>query len=327
MQVNGVFILQTFLSADISEEEQIKGRTCRQGAKGRYKMVLLSDDLVQWGTDDKKQQLLQAHDAKAKPAHAGLGLAAKDISRLQSMNSLDSYQELDQKRRAWFSLQAEQRQKDVQNALARHMETEQFQRLLCSNQRTANRNSDIMNFLLTMNSGKSQGASSQASSHLIFCLDESGSMSGGPWEELLVALQAFLRVRIDAGSADIVSVVQFDDKARQTLSCESLGAALATNFILRGGGTNFKPAIGLATQAAAAQALPCMVIFMSDGGNGDGKVDKEMRRLQKQCSNGFQFHAVYFGASDSPRLQVALFICSACMALFEALHIILCLMC
>ncbi|EFA77021.1 Type III restriction enzyme [Heterostelium album PN500] len=45
----GVHVIQTFLSEEITEEVQIKGRTARQGQKGSYKMILLKYDLVCMG--------------------------------------------------------------------------------------------------------------------------------------------------------------------------------------------------------------------------------------------------------------------------------------
>ena len=41
----GVHIIQAFLSEELSEEVQIKGRTARQGKKGSYQMILLETDL------------------------------------------------------------------------------------------------------------------------------------------------------------------------------------------------------------------------------------------------------------------------------------------
>jgi len=41
----GVHVIQTFLSEDISEEVQIKGRTARQGKRGSYILILNSLDL------------------------------------------------------------------------------------------------------------------------------------------------------------------------------------------------------------------------------------------------------------------------------------------
>ena len=43
----GVHVLQTYLSEDISEEIQAKGRTARQGEQGSYKILLNQDDLKQ----------------------------------------------------------------------------------------------------------------------------------------------------------------------------------------------------------------------------------------------------------------------------------------
>lgn len=45
-KAGGVHVIQTFLSEDISEEIQIKGRTARQGKKGFYALILDCDDLI-----------------------------------------------------------------------------------------------------------------------------------------------------------------------------------------------------------------------------------------------------------------------------------------
>jgi hypothetical protein len=50
----GVHVIQTFLSEDISEEIQIKGRTCRQGESGSYTMILLATDLMVFPPSRKK---------------------------------------------------------------------------------------------------------------------------------------------------------------------------------------------------------------------------------------------------------------------------------
>lgn len=41
----GVHVIQTFLASNLSEEMQIKGRTARQGQKGSYSLVLLSEEI------------------------------------------------------------------------------------------------------------------------------------------------------------------------------------------------------------------------------------------------------------------------------------------
>ena len=42
---DGVHVIQTFLSVELSEEIQIMGRTARQGDYGSYEMILLLNDL------------------------------------------------------------------------------------------------------------------------------------------------------------------------------------------------------------------------------------------------------------------------------------------
>ena len=44
-QAGGVHVLQTFPSADSSEEVQFQGRTARQGKKGTYSLILCEDDV------------------------------------------------------------------------------------------------------------------------------------------------------------------------------------------------------------------------------------------------------------------------------------------
>ena len=41
----GVHVIQTFLSLQLSEEVQIKGRCARQGQKGSYSLILSFEDL------------------------------------------------------------------------------------------------------------------------------------------------------------------------------------------------------------------------------------------------------------------------------------------
>ena len=50
----GVHVIQTFVSLEVSEERQIKGRTARQGNQGSYSMVLLDSELKDIGISKNK---------------------------------------------------------------------------------------------------------------------------------------------------------------------------------------------------------------------------------------------------------------------------------
>jgi uncharacterized protein YegL len=309
VQANGVYVLQTFLSADVSEEVQIKGRTCRQGAKGTYKMILLAEDLLAWAKEPVPAGAEHKH-AAAAPRDPGLELTSADIARLQPLPAMDSYRELDAKRRQWFSRISAERQVQVAAANTKHTQTEQFQQCLVS---PAGKRQQIEQHLAAFATTKRARGGPVTNYHVVFVLDESGSMQGTPWDQLVEALRSFVQVRIDLGATDVVSVVQFDDRAHTTLRRVTLAAAKSAQLPFKGGGTSFKPALAEAQRViieskatAASAALPTMVVFMSDGGNGDGVVNTETKALaaSAQCGDLFQLHTIYFGStSDSPRLQ------------------------
>ncbi len=50
----GVHVVQTFVSDEISEETQIKGRTARQGEPGSYSMVLAAEDLERYNLRERE---------------------------------------------------------------------------------------------------------------------------------------------------------------------------------------------------------------------------------------------------------------------------------
>lgn len=104
-----------------------------------------------------------------------------------------------------------------------------------------------------------------------------------------------------------MSVVQFSDTARITLSLATLQKA--STFVLKiiGGGTRFQPALDSAKglfksgNSEMICATP-LLVFMSDGQNGDGDMEPYMRMLCNEICN-LQCHTVYFGTGGSTRLQ------------------------
>jgi uncharacterized protein YegL len=88
----GVHVIQTFFSADMSEEIQIRGRTARQGKRGSYKLILLDEDLEndfqikvgssdKWPKKDVYSRLCKARKTKLEEKYASIDtnlLAAKD---------------------------------------------------------------------------------------------------------------------------------------------------------------------------------------------------------------------------------------------------------
>eukprot|EP00397_Hematodinium_sp_SG-2012_P000165 GEMP01000165.1.p1 GENE.GEMP01000165.1~~GEMP01000165.1.p1 ORF type:complete len:2228 (+),score=410.75 GEMP01000165.1:779-7462(+) len=155
--------------------------------------------------------------------------------------------------------------------------------------------------------------------HLVFILDESSSMSGQPWADLMHAYQLFLQRRTnDQGNEDIVSVITFDGSPRQRCTATPLASA-PRNFGQSRGGTEFSGALSLAnTIIGGQQGYTPLVIFMSDGcdsSSSRSQANSEASRLVQYSSRGLQAHFIAFGRANHQRLQQ---LANACSGKFHA---------
>jgi len=144
--------------------------------------------------------------------------------------------------------------------------------------------------------------------HVVFCLDESGSMYGQEWEDLIQAFKYFVAMcASQGGGQDMISVVQFGGSARQTLILASLDKAQCFELKIAGGSTCFTPALNSARdlfQLGSQQApgLVPMLVFMSDGGNNDGDVSSALSLICQEAVD-LQCHTIFFGSGGSERLE------------------------
>jgi len=137
--------------------------------------------------------------------------------------------------------------------------------------------------------------------HIVFCLDQSGSMRGQKWKELKLAYHQFLQRRVaDQGMADIVSVIQFSDRPHVTEDCVTISQALNRSSSLRfgGGGTRFREAFECAEAQFGLQPNQTpLLVFMSDGRDGCSKPMPAVQSLQRNFGPlGLQAHAIGFGS-------------------------------
>jgi len=142
--------------------------------------------------------------------------------------------------------------------------------------------------------------------HIIFCLDESGSMSGEPFQDLIAAFARFWRTRTATQAmGEIVSVIQFASQARRVYEKQPLrGEPLQLSQV--SGGTMFVPPL---VEAESLIRQTCdqydpVLIFMTDGQSGDhdAAVSKMDSMASAFSSYSFQAHSVPFGSS-SPNVQ------------------------
>lgn len=150
---------------------------------------------------------------------------------------------------------------------------------------------------------------SQKGVHFVFVMDESGSMQGSPWQELVNAYTAFLIQRGSDQTAyyDMVSVVQFNGGARITMSNRPLHQAAAnTSLHHGGGGTSFSPAMQEACKimnGASMEQQVCLV-FMSDGQAGDTQQACSVLKQQvTKRGSRLDVHAVAFGSASVVNLR------------------------
>ena len=143
--------------------------------------------------------------------------------------------------------------------------------------------------------------------HIVFVLDDSGSMSGRPWAALVQAVKQYLNVRQGLDVNDLISIVIYNSSAR--VACESMPlsecARHADSLLqFQSGGTSFRAAFQqtLAVLQQGPSNIPSAIIFMSDGGCNDG--ENELRAIKAAFAE-VKFDAVAFGSgADTRKLQV-----------------------
>ena len=278
----GVHVIQTFLSEDVSEEIQIKGRTCRQGNPGSYKMILLAEDLVEWNKLKNSKEDKKIDDPKSETAFI-------TIEELQQCPSDTLYATLHEKRVTWFTEFSRARSEVVKSAIAYHSNSQDYQTFL----RQAN-NNKLLQFLNNMS------AVSSSRFHVAFCLDESYSMKND-WGALDAAYRSFLDTIAPISPESLVSVVQFSCTSRSVLELVSLKRARKHRLVQEEGMTQFIPALRDA-QRLLERGPPShtpLLVFMTDGASQDNaKVQCSILKLQVP---NLQSHFVYFQNSPNPK--------------------------
>jgi len=137
----GIHVIQTFLSAEVSEETQIQGRTARQGAPGSYSMVLLEPSLEKYL------------------------ITSKEVNQDRDKGQL--YDLLNRKRNEFFTLEYERNSQAVLDAKTEHDHATVFINALFDNNVAV-----ITKFLGEQNKGTPEAVKSRT----VVLMDATGSM-------------------------------------------------------------------------------------------------------------------------------------------------------
>jgi len=140
--------------------------------------------------------------------------------------------------------------------------------------------------------------------HVIFILDDSGSMSGSPWNDLTLAYKAFLRKRVSdqGGQGDMVSIVIFNSSSRIVGPIIQPIKNAPKHLDYNGGGTCFLPAMLDGEKCLNETPLnKCpVVVFMSDGESDDYEQAADVSlRMFANCDAknvSLQIHTIAFGS-------------------------------
>jgi len=141
--------------------------------------------------------------------------------------------------------------------------------------------------------------------HIIFALDESGSMSHN-WAGVVEAYnQYILRRKQSQRDFDLVSVVQFSSSSRITVQMKPISQA-PKDLDFVGHGTRFLPAAVEARhliQKTPSSHVP-VVIFMSDGATNDAdKAAREFKlmnhKVKERLGSDLELHVIAFGSGAS----------------------------
>merc|ERR1712137_1423167 len=134
--------------------------------------------------------------------------------------------------------------------------------------------------------------------HFVFCLDDSGSMVGQPWQQVLNAYNAFVDDRLQQDFAnETLSIIVFNNSSR--VHCRSVALSSRPIPTYNGGGTSFAPPLRDAIQIMKEGCGVPVLVFMSDGQAYDMTESRSLAHQMKTEFQqlGLQTHFVGFGSN------------------------------
>ena len=131
--------------------------------------------------------------------------------------------------------------------------------------------------------------------HVIFCLDESGSMTTSDWKALMKSYLEFLKIFQNRN--DKFSVIQFAFNSRVVYKSLRVDEAITYPLSKGTGGTEFTPPLDDLDRILSNDVLATkyLVIFMTDGDNTDQHSTlKIAKQLDSKYSSKMEFYGVGF---------------------------------
>ncbi|XP_075241109.1 uncharacterized protein LOC142336283 [Convolutriloba macropyga] len=134
--------------------------------------------------------------------------------------------------------------------------------------------------------------------HFVLCLDDSWSMGGQPWEDLVNGVLTFIAQRLNQSSSDMLSIEIYNQSGRIVAEYIPITCFQKSVLTYNGGGTDFSVALNLADEVIGRHiekhVIP-VLIFMSDGGSYNGEIEMENIAKKYRVAHGLQVYTLGFG--------------------------------
>lgn len=234
----GVVVIVTYLPESLSQFIQIIGRTRRQGEPGSVRLIFILEDLA-----------LQ------------LGISEEQLKQKCVFASMECYTFLIEARDKLYHSHTQEKSLKVKEADVKHQQSIKFFQDLAQNNMQA-----VIPYLVQLN--EFERTQVHKNRYIALVIDGSGSMNGGPWNELLDNVKGLLEQRIKKGHVnDMVTVIVYNHNVQQTITAKI--TELKTEQIrFAGGGTDFAKPILEAHKILSnvdTNSYELSFMFMSDG--------------------------------------------------------------
>jgi len=246
-----VHVIMTFFPDCEAELIQAKGRVARQGNPGFYQEILLLSQLVE-EFDVTAEQIEAANNIEN--GLSALLLRQRDAKHQAAVRGLMD---------------------DAKAAKVVHDITVQYQQALL-----AKDSENAKKILLKLN----RGLTRSKPFHMILALDDSGSMHGEPWDNLIDAVAALLGKRIALCLAshytceDVITIINHSHNCEVMCRARSIHDSPEKTSRFRSGGNNFKIILDTCRQEFQnmdREDYVPVLLFMSDGGSNDGEPEMQ----------------------------------------------------
>ena len=142
--------------------------------------------------------------------------------------------------------------------------------------------------------------------HFVLCLDDSGSMRGYPWLDLVNAVRIFVGQRLRDTSPEKLSIVIYNSSPRIAAEYMPMDSFNESWLSYHSGGTKFNLALQMADDLIGrhlGQNTIPVLIFMSDGGSGSGEIEMRNMARKYHVAHGLQVYTLGFGNANFDKLR------------------------